>query len=207
MRSLARARSSSRRAPPNAASKPCSAIASSSVTVCSRLRDARGAGLLDRAAGVDRLLHGGDDQLARRAPPRARSRNSMTSGKLCPVSTCMTGNGSGAGRNAFSASRSSTIESLPPREQQHGLLELGRDLAHDVDRLGLERLEVGQRARDERHAQTAHSPSPRTTWNGTLRFQSMKWFIVSRPNSTGMREVARPASSKRLRADARRRRR
>jgi hypothetical protein len=42
MRSLARARSSSRRAPPNAASKPCSAMASSSVTVCSRLRLARG---------------------------------------------------------------------------------------------------------------------------------------------------------------------
>jgi hypothetical protein len=42
MRSFARARSSSRRAPPNAASKPCLAIASSSVVVCSRLREARG---------------------------------------------------------------------------------------------------------------------------------------------------------------------
>ena len=42
MRSLARARSSSRRAPPKAASKPCSAIASSSVVVCRRLREARG---------------------------------------------------------------------------------------------------------------------------------------------------------------------
>ena len=34
--------------------------------------------------------------------------------------------------------------------------------------------------------QTAHSPSPRMTWNGTFRFQSMKWFIVSSPNSTGI---------------------
>ena len=34
--------------------------------------------------------------------------------------------------------------------------------------------------------QTAHSPSPRMTWNGTLRFQSMNSFIVSRPNSSGM---------------------
>jgi hypothetical protein len=34
--------------------------------------------------------------------------------------------------------------------------------------------------------QTAHSPSPRMTWKGTLRFQSMKWFIVSMPNSTGI---------------------
>ena len=41
-RSLARAFSSSRRAPPRRASKRCSAIASSSVTVWRRLRDARG---------------------------------------------------------------------------------------------------------------------------------------------------------------------
>ena len=38
----------------------------------------------------------------------------MTSGKLWPVSTCMTGNGSPAGQKAFWARRSSTAESLPP---------------------------------------------------------------------------------------------
>src|SRR5258708_2904134 len=43
--------------------------------------------------------------------------------------------------------------------------------------------------------QTAHSPSPRITWNGTLRFQSMNWFIVSRPNSTGIAR-SRTSSSK-----------
>ena len=57
MRSFARARSSSRRAPPKAALKPCSSIASSSVTDWSRLREARGPGLLDDAAVVDRVLH------------------------------------------------------------------------------------------------------------------------------------------------------
>ena len=36
----------------------------------------------------------------------------------------------------------------------------------------------------ERH--TAHSPSPRTTWNGTFLLQSMKFSIVSRPNSIGI---------------------
>src|SRR3954447_8068693 len=76
MRSLALARSSSRRAPPNAAPKPCSAMASTRVTVRSRLRDegveqgprlqpvagrAR-AGLLAHAALVDGLLDGGHDQ-------------------------------------------------------------------------------------------------------------------------------------------------
>ena len=42
--------------------------------------------------------------------------------------------------------------------------------------------------------QTAHSPSPRMTWNGTLRFQSMNSFMVSSPNSTGIAR-SRTASS------------
>ncbi len=73
-----------------------------------------------------------------------RSRNSSTSGKLCPVSTCITGNGMRAGANAFSASRSITIESLPPEKSRHGPLDLGDDLADDVDRLGLERSDIAE---------------------------------------------------------------
>src|ERR671920_647946 len=42
------------------------------------------------------------------------SRNSRTSGKFSPVSTCMTGNGMRAGANALRASSSITMESLPP---------------------------------------------------------------------------------------------
>ena len=49
-----------------------------------------------------------------------RSRNSITSGKLCPVSTCITGNGIRAGQNAFSASASITMESLPPENNSTG---------------------------------------------------------------------------------------
>ena len=58
----------------------------------------------------------------RRSPSSAtrRSRNSMTSGKLWPVSTCMSGKGKRAGRKAFSARRSSTIESLPPLNSSTG---------------------------------------------------------------------------------------
>ena len=44
----------------------------------------------------------------------------MTSGKLCPVSTCISGNGIGAGQNAFSAMRSMTMESLPPEKSRQG---------------------------------------------------------------------------------------
>lgn len=49
-----------------------------------------------------------------------RSRYSMTSGKLCPVSTCITGKGMFAGANAFWASRSITMESLPPEKSSTG---------------------------------------------------------------------------------------
>ncbi len=43
---------------------------------------------------------------------------------------------------------------------------------------------------------TAHSPSPRITSNGTLRFQSMNVFIVSNPKSTGSdSSFTRPSSS------------
>ena len=118
MRSLARARSSSRRAPPNAASKLWAAIASSSVTVCSRLRERRPA---PRRRGRCRSSPAREATISRSPSSLTRrSRNSSTSGKLWPVSTCMTGNGNAPGRNAFSASRSSTIESLPPENSSTG---------------------------------------------------------------------------------------
>ena len=44
----------------------------------------------------------------------------MTSAKLWPVSTCMTGKGSGQGQNALSARCSMTIESLPPENSSTG---------------------------------------------------------------------------------------
>ena len=119
IRSFARARSSSRRAPPKAASKPCSAIASSSVVVCRRLRDARGpVSSTTRPASIESCTLA----TISRSPSSAtrRSRNSMTSGKLWPVSTCMSGKGKRAGRKAFSARRSSTMESLPPLKSRTG---------------------------------------------------------------------------------------
>ena len=48
------------------------------------------------------------------------SRNASTSAKLWPVSTCITGNGTRAGVNAFTARWSITIESLPPENSSTG---------------------------------------------------------------------------------------
>ena len=89
--------------------------ASSSAAGCAR----RAARLLAHAPAVDRLLHRGDEQPSPSSATR-RSRNSITSGKLWPVSTCSSGNGTAPGANAFSASRSSTIESLPPENSSAG---------------------------------------------------------------------------------------
>src|SRR4051795_12795124 len=94
-------------------------MASSRVTVCSRLRDGSCPGSSwTRPLSIDSCT----EATMSRSPSSAtrRSRNASTSGKLCPVSTCMIGNGNGAGRNAFSASRSSTIESLPPENSSTG---------------------------------------------------------------------------------------
>src|SRR6516165_9886141 len=44
----------------------------------------------------------------------------MTSSKLCPVSTCMTGNGMSAGAKAFTARCRSTAESFPPEKSSTG---------------------------------------------------------------------------------------
>ncbi len=57
-----------------------------------------------------------------RAPRRSthESRVSSTSWKSRPVSTCSSGKGSLAGKNAFSARRSMTMESLPPENIRTG---------------------------------------------------------------------------------------
>ena len=115
-----------------------------------------------------------------------RSRNAITSGKLWPVSTCITGNGTVARPERLAGEVQQDDRVLAPGEQQHRLLELGRYLPDDMDRLGLELVEVIH--------QTAHSPSPRATTNGTFLVQSMNSFIVSRLNSTGIAR-SRTASS------------
>ena len=137
IRSFARARSSSRRAPPKAALKPCSSIASSSVTDWSRLREARGpVSSTTRPLSIESCTEA-TISLASISSTK-RSRYSITSGKLWPVSTCMTGNGSAAGVERLAREVKQHGGVLAAREQQHGALELRGDLADHVDRLGLE---------------------------------------------------------------------
>ena len=71
----------------------------------------------------------------------------MTSGKLWPVSTCMSGNGKRAGPEGLLGQAQQHDRVLAAGEQQHRALELRGDLAHDVDRFGFERVEVGELVR------------------------------------------------------------
>ena len=98
-------------------------------------------------ARVPRRIESSTERTIRRSPSSAHalSRKAITSAKLWPVSMCSSGNGKRPGRNAFSARRSRTTESLPPENSSAGLAALGRDLAQDVDRLGLEPVEVARR--------------------------------------------------------------
>ena len=110
------------------------------------------------AALVDVVLHGGHDQAhAELARPR-RSRNSMTSAKLWPVSTCITGNGNRAGRERLLREAQHDDRVLAAGEQQHRPLELGGHLADDVDGLGLEGPQVGELVGRDRHGTITVNP-------------------------------------------------
>ena len=145
IRSFARARSSSRRAPPKAASKPCSSIASSSVVVCRRLRDARGPVSSATRPRVDRLLHGGDDQpLAELGDAAVAKLDDL--GEVVARVDVHEREREAAGAKRLLGQAQQHDRVLAAAEQQHRLRQLGGDLAHDVDRLGLELLQVGQAA-------------------------------------------------------------
>jgi hypothetical protein len=112
MRSLARDRSSSLRAPPKAASKLPASSASSSDFVLSSPQHRC---VPTRKGCVPSVIASSFVWTISRAPISFtyRSRNSIISRNLYVVSTCRSGKGIGPGWNAFCASRSSTDESLP----------------------------------------------------------------------------------------------
>ena len=151
MRSFARARSSSRRAPPIAASKPCSSIASSSVVVCSWLRDARGPVSLDDAAPVDRLLHARDHEpLAELGDAAVAVLDHL--GEVVAGVDVHEREREPARPERLLCEPQQHDRVLAAGEEQHRPLSLGGDLAHDVDRLGLELVEVRERVRGRRDA-------------------------------------------------------
>ena len=116
MRSFALAFSSSRRAPPSAASSFSSANVSRSVTVCRRLRLALGpVSSLARPRSIESCT---SRMTSWNPKSRAnRSRNASVSEKLWPVSMCSRGKGQGAGSKALRATAASTSESLPPENR------------------------------------------------------------------------------------------
>ena len=97
--------------------KPFSSMAWSSVAVCIRLRLVLPSSMTTPCVMASSML-----ATTSRTPRRLTqlSRVSRTSGKSRPVSICSSGNGILAGKNAFSASRSMTIESLPPENISAG---------------------------------------------------------------------------------------
>ena len=98
-------------------------------------------GLLDRAALVDRLLHGGDDQpLAELGDAALDEVGDL--GELVPGRDLHEREREAAGAERLLGEAQQDDRVLAAAEQQHGPLELGGDLAHDVDRLALERVEV-----------------------------------------------------------------
>ena len=118
IRSLARARSSSRRPPPNTASNRCSAIVSSSGDGLQRVAGAVRA--LDEPAVVDPVLDVRDLQ------PQARGARPGGRGSRSPPGSCArcrraaAGTARGAGANALTARCTSSVESLPPENRITG---------------------------------------------------------------------------------------
>src|SRR5262249_49794195 len=78
---------------------------------------------------------------------------------------------------------------LAAREEEHRPLELGRDLAEDVDGLGLELVEVRQRRNRARRAQSSDS-----TRSG-MRLSSSSRSITVAADSVGVRPVVSSRSS------------
>src|SRR5690606_24935773 len=102
MRSLARAFSSSRLAPPIQASKPYCSMVSKSVTVCKGLRLAF---FPFCSMTLPWSILSCTEPTISRSPScsTSQSLNSIVSGKLCPVSICTKGKGNLPGRKAFLA--------------------------------------------------------------------------------------------------------
>ena len=123
---------------------------------------ARGArpGLLEHAAAVDRVLHARDDQ------PLAQFGDAPVA-ELDHLGEVVAGvdvhqrerERRRAERLLGEAQQHDRV--LAAAEQQDGPLEFGGDLAHHVDRLGLERAEVAQlRARSDAHCEAGSTCRP-----------------------------------------------
>ncbi len=101
-------------------------------------------GLLDDAAAVDRLLHRGDEQLDRELLDEAVAERDHLR-EVVPGVDVHQGERHVARPERLAREVGEDDRVLAAAEQQHGALQLGRHLPDDVDRLGLEGLQVRQR--------------------------------------------------------------
>ena len=148
-------------------------MASSSVRVWRRLREGFGPGVLDHPAAVDRLLDRGHHQLGvelgHTAVPELEDLGEVVAGVDVHDREGQAGRPEGLLGQPEHHDRV-----LAPREQQHRALELGHHLTHDVDRLGLEGLEMGQLV----------LPGPRTSPHRTTRIAWPCPFPIRSSGST-----------------------
>ena len=101
------------------------------------------AGLLGHPTPVDRLLDRRDDQaLAELGGDAVAEAGDL--GEVVPRVDMHDRERELAGPKRLLGETQQDDRVLAAGEQQHGTFELGRDLAEDVDRLGLEGLEVGE---------------------------------------------------------------
>ena len=103
-----------------------------------------GPGLLGDPAGVDRRLDRADDELgAELGDPAVPVVEDL--GEVVAGVDVHQREGEPGGPERLLGDLQHHRGVLAAREQEHGVLELGRDLPEDVDRLGLERVEMRDR--------------------------------------------------------------
>src|SRR3954449_6840414 len=133
-------------------------------------------GLLDHTAAVDRILHRGDDQpLAELGDAAVAELDDL--GEVVARVHVHERERDRRGRDSLLGEAQQDDRVLAAAEEQHGLGQLGRDLAHDVDRLGFEDVQVGQLVR-------AHAAT------GTFRNWSRCTSQNSAPTASGMPTIA-----------------
>src|SRR3954453_20239066 len=133
-------------------------------------------GLLDDPAVVDRLLHGGDDQpLAELGDTAVAELDDL--GEVVARVHVHERERERRRAEGLLGQAQQDDPVLAAAQEQHGLGQLGRDLAHDVDRLGFEDVQVGQLVR-------AHAAT------GAFRNWSRCTSQNSVPTASGMPTIA-----------------
>ena len=197
-RSFARARSSSRRAPPNAASKPPASSASRRVRVCSRLREAPGPGSGTRPLSIDSCTDATISLWPSPVDPAVAELDDL--GEVVPGVDVHHRETAAGWAESLLRQAQKDDRVLARREQQHRTLEFGDHLADDVHGLGLEQRAIRRRAACPLAVgvMSAARPFPRRPGTGL----PIRWS-VHRPDVRAPAGVPAPGPGRALRARCR----